>query len=68
MNSHHPDPRRVWKGGAEQQSMTPHPVDPRDPGMNNEMRYHGSHSEQGGSRLWPQKDHIFEVVYGTICF
>ncbi len=31
LNSRHPGPRRVWKGGSEQQSMTP---DPGDPGMN----------------------------------
>ena len=29
MNSRHPYPRRVWKGGPELQSMTPHPVNPR---------------------------------------
>ena len=30
-NSRHPGPRRVWKGGSEQQLMTPDPVDPLDP-------------------------------------
>ncbi len=27
----HPGPRREWKGGSEQQSMTPLPADPADP-------------------------------------
>ena len=31
LNYRHPDPRRAWKGGSEQQSMTPDPRDPRDP-------------------------------------
>ena len=36
VNSRHPDPRRVWKGGPEPQLMTfdpLDPLDPRDPGM-----------------------------------
>ena len=28
VNYRHPDPRRVWKGGSEQQLVTPFPVDP----------------------------------------
>ena len=28
MNSRHPDPRRVWQGGRELQSMTPLPGNP----------------------------------------
>ena len=31
MNSHHPDPRRVGKGGPELRLLTPDPVDPLDP-------------------------------------
>ena len=31
LNSRHPDPRRVWKGGSGQQLMTPDPRDPDDP-------------------------------------
>ncbi len=30
-NYRHPDPRRAWKGGSEQQLMTPDPGDPQDP-------------------------------------
>ena len=30
-NSRHPGPRRVWKGGSEQQLMTPDNRDPLDP-------------------------------------
>ena len=30
-NSHHSGPRRAWKGGSEQQLMTPDPRDPGDP-------------------------------------
>ena len=30
VNSRHPDPRRMWKGGSEPQLMTPDPVDPVD--------------------------------------
>ena len=29
-NSRHPGPRRAWKGGSEQQLMTPDPRDPQD--------------------------------------
>ena len=32
VNYRHPDPRRVWKGGSEPQSMTPDNRDPGDPG------------------------------------
>ena len=35
MNSRHPGPRRVWKGGSEPRLLTPDyrdPVDPGDPG------------------------------------
>ena len=31
MNSRHPHPRRVWKGGSEPQSPPPLPADPDDP-------------------------------------
>ena len=31
LNYRHPDPRRVWKVGSEQQSMTPDPRIPRIP-------------------------------------
>ena len=31
VNYRHPGPRRVWKGGSEQQLVTPFPVDPLDP-------------------------------------
>ena len=31
MYSHHPDPRRVWKGGSEQHLLTPLPGAPRAP-------------------------------------
>ena len=37
LNSRHPGPRRVWKGGSELQLMTPdcgNPLDPADPAMN----------------------------------
>ena len=34
VNYRHPDPRRVWKGGSELQSMTPDPGIPRLPRMN----------------------------------
>ena len=34
MNSRHPDPRRVWKGGPQQQVMTPLPGIPRIPRIN----------------------------------
>ena len=33
MNSRHPDPRRVWKGGSDSRPMTPDPWDPLDMGM-----------------------------------
>ena len=32
MNSRHPYPRRVWKGGPELQSMPPHQGNPGNPG------------------------------------
>ena len=31
LNSRHPDPRRVWKGGPEGGFGTPDPLDPLDP-------------------------------------
>ncbi len=31
LNSRHPGPRRVWKGGSELHSMTPDPRNPGDP-------------------------------------
>ena len=31
MNSRHPDPRRVWKGGSEPRLLTPDNRDPVDP-------------------------------------
>ncbi len=31
LNSHHPDPRRAWKGGSEPRLLPPDPVDPVDP-------------------------------------
>ena len=31
LNSRHPDPRRVWKGGSEPRLLTPDPEDPLDP-------------------------------------
>ena len=31
MNSRHPDPRCVWKGGSEPRLMTPDCLDPLDP-------------------------------------
>ena len=30
LNSRHPDPRRVWKGGPEGGFVTPDPLDPVD--------------------------------------
>ena len=30
-NSRHPGPRRVWKGGSEEQLLPPLPEDPEDP-------------------------------------
>ena len=37
MNSRHPHPRHVWKGGPELQSMPPHPRNPQNPGMNSKF-------------------------------
>ena len=31
LNSRHPGPRRVWKGGSEPRLLTPDPRDNRDP-------------------------------------
>ncbi len=37
MNSRHPYPRRVWKGGPELQSMTPLRGNPGNPGMSSKF-------------------------------
>ena len=37
MNSRHPYPRRVWKGGPELQSMPPHRGNRGNPGMNSKF-------------------------------
>ena len=39
VNSRHPDPRRVWKGGSEQHWMTPDPGIPGIPIMSSKNAY-----------------------------
>ena len=49
MNSRHPDPRRVWKGGPEQRVMTPLPGIPADPGACSQKLVLEQHSSPGAA-------------------
>ena len=55
MNSRHPYPRRVWKGGPELQSMTPLPGNPANPLMNSKF---GELAAIYGARALARRSHV----------
>ena len=79
MNSRHPGPRRVWKGGSEPQLLTPdnrESRDPRDPEVNPfwaEIDAQASKNEQGVALALcfsdffmtaSSKTYTFETIFG----
>ena len=57
MNSRHPDPRRAWKGGPEQQLMTPDWEDWQD-------RLHRLHPRMSSQPMIPLRTSIKKTALG----